>query len=280
MRIVFTFLLLILLTTTLLSQIPNFSFENWGPNPEDSSAQCPVDWICNNGGDYPNFVRISNSATDGTKSTKLAVVPLAPGSNYGGQILQAFPYSSLPTKITFKYQMNLGSGTPASVTANIISYNGAAGQQPAGSYSGAALSTQTNGWTYRELPITPAMAIIPDSALISFLLNAETDTTAFFMIDDIHLSNQPVGIANYTENEFLITLFENENNIQVTFLNGSAETPVFSISDLIGRPYPVTHNRINSTHWNLDTSTLAQGVYLVQARSSRGSFAQKVLISK
>jgi hypothetical protein len=259
----------------LAAQIPNFSFESWGPNPDEPTTQAPTGWITNNNTNIPDFVQQSNSGSDGASSSRLNIRLIGGSLKYGGQILTAFPCSARPAKLSFYYRMNIGAGTAASVNAQVILYNSGQSDNALGANLSDVSSTATV-WTYKELPIGYGRAGTPDSALINFSLVAGSDAGAYFMIDELRFSSAPAGIDDVSGTPFSCRYLKSMKSIEIvsTEVIGEGTPELYGIA---GQRVDCPRVQVSPDRWLLDVSTLGRGLYLVSLNSNGRHLSTKVL---
>jgi hypothetical protein len=272
------YLILSLLSNlSLLAQIPNFSFENWGPNPDEPTTQAPVGWIVNNNTDNTDFVQQVGTSTDGSYSARLNIRLIGGSLKYGGQILTAFPYTGRPAKLSFYYQMKMGTGSTASrVDAQVILYNSGQSNNATGANLGN-ISTNSSAWTYKELPINYNQSGTPDSALINFRLVAGSDTTAYFILDELRFSSAATDVDGVSAASFGVRYLENIRAIEV-IADGDIKDCTFSLYNIAGQAILCGATPAGTGRWILETGSLNSGVYCVNIRSSDHQSSSKLYI--
>lgn len=275
MKKTYTLILMIcMLSSRLLAQIPNGSFETWSQN-------VPNSWFAALIPGYPVLVQ-STDAHTGAYSVQLNVVDIG-GNPYGSSLSTGsanslyVPISYVPGAIEFWYKLTTSGGDQLSTVALVYSGGNIVAL---GSTSLNTASTYTQA-TYSITNLTGATTA--DSIQISFIVNnpaGGTHVGTSAIIDDV---GAPLasGISNSQLAEtFKIGPNPVKNVLGIKAekaLTGNVTATIYDISGRVMKTFVLTNNKL---WYQVDVAELTNGTYVLHFISDGKSFSKLISVDK
>ncbi len=293
MKKILTFFSLIILAASMSAQtIPNGDFENWtagspdswttynnvaalmGITPAPVTQQSPAP-----SGNYYLKAVSRNSPITGGNIPGIALLGNADALAGTGSI--GIPFTQLPAFFSgeFKHEM-VASTDSMLILCQLTKWDAVNNNQiVVGEAAILNLLNSVTTWTSFSSPITYLTADMPDSLTIG-VVSLGADGAAV-SVDNLAFSATSIGVNNIQLTEKSINLFPNPAGNQ-TFLDLSAIDEHLSqgvkieIIDLTGRVVE-THLSVRNRMFQLNTSNLDAGKYLVRISNSNMSISKTLI---
>lgn len=277
-----TTIFLSLVSTAIMAQIPNPSFENW-------TSGNPNSWYVVTSS-VPGSVTQSSTAHAGTYAVELSSVFMSVvyigGQMTSGKQSSAYFYNSgKPTALNGWYISTLNGGDEVLMTIGGKCPNDSAN-------GGGALFLTTNSAVYKQFSICCSYpySCTPDSAFIGFQLYSTggyTHAGSFVIIDDLSFGPcTTAGVDNISKDVTLEAAYPNPaNNIcnVIYSLPNDAHVTV-NLYDMGGRK---VMNLLQDTYQTdgryklpVDVSSLANGLYICNIVVNGQTYSQKISVLK
>ncbi len=279
-------LLTCLIIVSALSQshsqnVLNPGFENWTVGDPDY-------WLTNS---FVGNVCVSQSADahSGSSSARADVIsfsgtPYTPvvssDSTYGFPVSQAF------TTLEFWYKLNSGVSNDAIEMFGFI-YDAA---HSVIGYTGTIIGTNTNTYVHVAIPIAysgtgPANCLIYFTVVDTTATSTGTHIGTYFLLDDVQLTNNLVGVTENTVDAICLKAFPNPtvNKTVLSYSLKSTSTVNISLFDFGGRKmYTRTHERMSAGRQeeSIDLTDIAAGKYICLVRTDSGTASTLIEVVK
>ena len=282
--VIYSFILIGLVSFLGSAQIPNPGFENWTGTEPDG-------WLTNNIIGVVQPVQQSSTSHSGSSSAKAEMVSFAgspwPAWLWSGTDGLGFPVSQRHATLTGYYQFHQMAGDALYIEV-LMKKNGV------GIGVGAITTgVQTSSWTQFSLDIFYATGEIPDSAWIYILVTDTTGTStttgsyaliddlAFMGISDIRKMENPNLAQKYQLKQNYPNPFNPSTNIEFSIPQSSDVRLIVynqlgqTVATLVDKPLSAGGYSVD---WNAEG--LPSGVYFY--RITAGDFTQtrKLLLTK
>ncbi len=248
----------------------NPGFENWTSGDPDY-------WLTNN---FVGAICVTQSsdAHSGSSSARAEIIDfsgtpytpvLSSDSTYGFPVSQAF------TTLEFWYKLNSVSNDAIEMFAFV--YDAA---HSVIAYSGGFIGTPTNTYAHAAFPIAytgtgPANCLIYFTCVDTSAGSTGTHIGTYFLVDDVQLTNNLVGVKESMVDAFSLKTFPNPA-VSKTILSYSLKTPSsvnISLFDFAGRKmFTRTHDRMSAgkQEETIDLNDVAAGKYICLLRTDSG----------
>jgi len=274
------------ISSVMLAQIPNNSFENWTSGNLNG-------WGTTNS-DYAGGVTQSSTAQSGTYSVQLNNVLVGGTFNFGGQMASVslsgdsyFVNAGNPAALNGWYQLTVSGGDELTITT---------GTKCGKKVSGAALinyttTTTANVWKQFSACLVYDTTCTADSAEIVIGLEnsgGQTHTGSTALIDDLSFGTcTPAGVSEISNNNVSIeAAYPNPANTTCNIifsLSGSSMVNV-ALYDLSGRKVltALDNTVLSDGRYKVpvDVTKLANGIYTYTVIVDGVPYTQKLVVTK
>jgi len=276
-------LIVLVSSSTSLSQIPNAGFEFWETDA-DSNLN-PVGWQTTNSFPFVNVER-STPACQGNYAMKVKTVMLGGFSIPGVAILETgHNFNQTPTRISACFKSTIMPGDQAYLIVGLMHGDSVIALQDSCTFK---IDSTISQFTTRSFPLVLQSGLAPDSLIIivaSGLGFGQVGTE--LTVDELAF----LGSTDVSEGETLPRMFflrqnyPNPFNPSTTISYGiSRETHVeLKVYDLLGREVAVLVNDIEtpgSKTVRFDASGLTAGVYCYRLQAGAFVATKKLLVLK
>lgn len=265
------FLMIVLFTSPALSQIPNYSFEDWALN---SGILTPDGWTISSNEDYPNVLR-SNESYHGVYSVELKVIyDPDMAMNTSGFM---FTDGNFPVNERFQSLTGHIKGNILGLDSLKINVSMWLDAEMIGFGLLRSLQSHTN-WTQFILDIAYLTSDTPNEAFITVQLGQFIggNVGSYYLIDNLEFSNQTSG-SRLPSNQ--IKIYPNPASDVLSFeslnIKGSATIRLVNIMGwLVYEKQFGDHQQSGA----IDVSILPEGVYIVHEIRDNHIFGYKKLV--
>lgn len=272
-----TTIFLSLMSTSLIAQIPNPSFENW-------SGGNPVGWTDGNS-ILPGTTTQSNTAHAGSSSCSLNNVGGLGGFVVTGSYASTlyFPITGNPGAVNGWYQLTVVSGEGISVTVGTKSGSSTNG---AGTYSG---TTSTAVWKQFSACVHISSGTADSCTINIQLTGSPTHTGAFLLVDDLSIGSCIPSADGVDEIGHDVKLEPSYPNPASTICNVIFSLPNdgkvnVELYDISGRKVMdlLQNTEMTSGRYKIpvDVSNLASGMYIYRVTVDGQTYSQKLSVAR
>jgi hypothetical protein len=269
-----TTILLSLMSTALIAQIPNPSFENW-------SGGNPVGWTDGNSF-APGSTTQSATAHAGSSACSLNNFGGAGGfvvtGSYSGSVF--FPITGNPAAINGYYILNVvsGEGLNVSVTTKQGSSNNGAG----------TLNITTATAVYKQFSacVHIGSGTADSCSILIQLTGSPTHSGAYVIVDDLSIGACVNAVDEISHDVTLEPSYPNPASTicNIIYSIPSEGTVNVNLYDISGRKVMNLLNDTKQTDGRykipVDVTNLANGVYIYKVTVNGQSYSQKLTVAK
>jgi len=293
MKKILSFFSLLILAASISAQtIPNGDFENWtGGNPNSWATYNDLAALI--GITSPPVTQQSPAPSGNSYLKAVARYSILAGTNLPGLALlgnanpitgtgsNGVPFTQTPLFFSgvFKHE-TVSPNDSMLIVCQLTKWDPITNTQ---TIVGAAFEynfgTTVSNWTNFSLPIQYQSADTPDS--LSIIIASIGEDGAAVSVDNLAFSTTGIGVSNIQLTEKSITMFPNPASSQ-TLLDLSAIEDQFAqgvkieVIDLTGRTVE-THLNVRNRFFQLNTSNLESGKYLVRISNSNLSICKTLI---
>jgi hypothetical protein len=271
--------LLCILQSPGLSQIPNAGFEDWTNGSPDG-------WATSNVSQVLTPVRQSSNAHTGTSAVYGEVSSLPPiviqPIIQTGPVGQGFPYNGRPAAFTGYYQFSSIEGDRLAINVGLF-IGGVENGTPVGLAAEPLTSTVT-GYTQFTVPFVYLNPGVPDTCVIQVQIvgpnGGDFHVGSSFLLDDLAMSGTTDVVQGSGTIPITPSLEQNYPNpfnpsTTIRYELPRASHVTLTVYDLLGREVATLIDDVEepgykSVEWN--AASVASGVYLYRLKA--GSFVQ------
>lgn len=273
-----TTLILSLVSTAMLAQIPNASFENWtSGTPDNWNLPIPV----------PGVVSQSSNAHAGSSAISLNSVYFV--STYVGGIAWSgsgdgyYLDATNPAAVTGWYILNSSGGDELSVTAATKCASGSGN-------SGGAFTTSTSTAVYKQFTVClVGGSCTPDSSGITLGLigtSGSTHSGSYAIVDELSYTTCPSGVPTIGNSVTLEKAYPNpaNTNCNIIYSIPSSGTVSINLYDISGRKVKGLLADTKQTPGRykvpVDVTSLPNGIYIYTVTVNGQVYSQRLSIAR
>jgi hypothetical protein len=278
-KIIFTFFLLLIVSFSSSAQIPNPGFENWSNgNPDEwYSNNIPTLWTTIT---QTMVAHSGNSAVRGTVVTP-GVLPLLMSGITG----EGFLIPSSPTSLRGFYQFHPLGNDKFIVTAGIYQSNNLIG------IATFEITTAATSYTEFVAVFEYASQVQGDKCIISVIagpVSGDPNIGAYFLLDDLQLSFDPVGVNDNNTPVLNYKLAQNYPNpfnpaTRITYEIPSEDFITIKVFDILGNEVSTLVNeykKAGSYNVDFNSAGLSNGVYFYKLITDTQTLTRKMILLK
>lgn len=292
-----TFMLIsaIVVSGSLLAQVPNNGFETWstvgayntptGWDNLDSVTNAMSVFTCEKGspGDPgASYIKLTS---------KTAGVLVAPGIAVSGKLdfttyvpKSGFAYSSRPANLTGNWQYMASGADQGHIAVLLSKWNSAMSRRDTVSFTDHALPGMVMSWGAFTIPLTYLSAAVPDSAIIVLSASGSAPVNGSYLyVDNLAFSGSvPTGITNIYGNATIMTVYPNptKDEFTISYRSQSQAEISVSISDITGRCIMCRNEKCTAGQSNfmISTANFAKGIFLVKVTDGQDTHVEKLFV--
>lgn len=293
-KTIFSILSCALFSGAAMSQIPNFSFENWTSMGTYSNAD--------NWGTMNNTTAIASvfTATKGTPgspgtaylklTSKIVSTAVVNGIAVSGVIdsltmtpKSGFAFNQRPANLTGKWQHMIYGSSQGSIKVTLTRWDTGLNQRVTVATANQTLSGMAMSWASFSIPFTYIDGNYPDTCIIVLKASGNTPTNNDYLwVDNLAFSGTVTGIDN--QNSFLnsIVVYPNPSseNIILDLNLKSAQKTTIELTDINGKVVLSKNvGELNGeSKQTIDISGIAKGSYLIRIITGSGTEVKKIIV--
>ncbi len=269
---------MVMLSISVLGQIPNFSFENWTNN---GTYDTPDNWSTLNSTTSVNSIYTATKGTPGNPGSSYLKLTskMINGSVVNAVATSAFQFTDQPKSFVGNYQYM--SVYPGSINITLTNWNALLNKRDTIGYIKQLLTGMEMSWKAFSLNVTYLNTTIPDSCFISFIASGSTPhTNDYIWVDNLSFSGNVTGLLELSEAKSVFTISPNPTAdfIEIKLNELKSTTSKIELIDLKGTilmskeidPFIFNHT--------IDVRSLSKGNYIVRLISDTYSEEKKLCI--
>lgn len=293
MKKIYLSILTLVFSSGLVAQtVPNAGFENWYNNTETGSTyQLPQSWIATdmlNRAFNTNYtgagVTKTTQSHSGTSAALMQTV-ISGGDTAAGVLFSVntfaefigalfngtgmgFTCATRPANLTGFYKFTGVSGDYAVVSVLLTKWNTSQGKRDTLGIGSAQVITNAANYTSVTVPVSYALNLFPDTALIIAALQASNNTHvgSMFFLDDLAFTGSvPFGVKQYAQSDQYVSIYPNPFTSSATFQidpSVSLTNAELIVSDVLGKEVKRL-NKVNE-QTTLEKGNMEPGIYFYQ----------------
>lgn len=236
--------------------VPNSSFESWTGN-------APTSWS----NSFAPVTQVTPGHT-GTYAVQVGSTgQLTAGSGNGFPVSQTYQY------INFYYKFNKVASEYITISVELDDANSTTLQ-----LVNKNDSTASSIFKAVSIPIPVIASGIPATCTIDMYLSGSAPGGSYFIIDDVSLSNSPLGVEEIQKQALTLQVFPNPaaNTVHIRFDATGQKTSTVQLTDITGRV--VKEITTSFTDLSMDISGIPAGNYIVVIKNDEMMQTKKLVI--
>jgi hypothetical protein len=285
-------ILLMVISITTFSQIPNGSFEDW---TTFDSYEEPVSWASLNSLTSEYGVFTCEKGTPGNpgnyflKLTSKDLMSIAVLQGYAicgsldisgeDETIKGFSFTDRPANLTGKWQHMIYGSSQGMVAVQLTKWDEETQSQIIIASLEYTLTDMAMSWTDFSLPLTYLDSRTPDTCLIAFISSGDDPTlNDYLYVDNVAFQGNVVGIDEASMQTIQVYPNPASNQISVEHqfpIDGNSSIMITNILGELLYSEPVT-----SSKQTIQVDHFENGIYFVTIKSKEGNITQKVIINR
>jgi len=293
-KLIFSILGCALFSGAVMSQIPNFSFENW---TTVGSYSNPDNWGTMNNTTAGASVYTATKGTPGSPGTaylkltsKTVNTTVVNGIAVSGVLdsitmmpKSGFAFSQSPANFTGKWQHMIYGSSQGSLQVTLTRWDTGLNQRVTVATANQTLSGMAMSWANFTLPFTYTDGNNPDTCIIVLKASGSAPTNNDYLwVDNLAFSGTVTGIEKYDSFLSNMNIYPNPSTESIT-LNLNLKSPqqiTIEITDLTGKL--IRSRNVGTLQGEsiqtINVSGIAKGTYTVRVVGERGIEVRKIIL--
>lgn len=294
-KIILTLSTTILLTTSVLAQMPNSSFETW---TNMGTYSVPDKWDNLNGMTTSAGIYTCTKGTPGSVGTAylklvsktVTGMAVMPGVAVSGMMdmvtfkpVSGFPLAQRPQSLNGSWQ-HMASGADAGfVSVYLTKWDSVMMMRDTIATAKQALGGMVMSWATFSIPLTYKSNATPDSAVIVLSASGATPVAGSYLyVDNLTLVGNVTGLTAINTNVISVVVYPNPTTDKITVVLSTLKSAIVKLQlvDMAGKI--VTEDNVGKIQGNymhtLPTSHLTKGNYLLKITTDACIETKKIVI--